>query len=248
VTHASAVADESRGGRDPIAEPIVGETVTDIDAEEVGEVELDISALGSRRYDRTSVGMGELEIEAKLTSRLGASIAVGLGGDSSQTVGSVGLRLAASYSVFHDRAHDLHLQLEAAARVFEADVGSSSARIDDAAPYEFGLRAAFRRSWFTVRWGAGVAIGGVEPVPLWADVALLAEWGRHGRRSFAGLELVTDWSSEIPLTAIPEVAVGFELGELPLRIGVGVPVSVGYRVGDLSVGALLRLMLELDRD
>jgi hypothetical protein len=245
---AGAVEVEPRNRREAIAEPLVGETVTDIDAEEVGEVEVDLTLLGASRYDRTSFGSGELEAEAKLTSRIGVSIAVELAGDQKSAVGAAGLRLAASCALFHDRAHDVHLQLEAAARVFESDLLAEPTRIDDAAPYEVGLRAAWRRGAFTSRLGLGLSIGGVESVPLWFDVALLGEWGRHGRRSFAGLELLTDWSSNVPLTAIPEVAVGFQLGDVPLRIGVGMPLAVGYRWGDLSVGALLRVMLELDRD
>jgi hypothetical protein len=242
------LAVEQQPRRDAIAEPLVGETVTDIDADEVGEVEVDLTLVGGSRYDRTSFGSGELEAEAKLTSRIGVSISIDLAGDQKSAVGAVGLRLGASCALLHDRAHDFHLQLEAAARVFETDLAADAARIDDAAPYEVGLRAAWRRGAFTTRWGLGVSIGGAKPVPLWLDVALLGEWGRRGRRSFAGLEVLNDWSSNIPFTAIPEVAVGFQIGDTPLRVGVGMPVTVGYRSSDLSLGALLRLMLELDRD
>jgi hypothetical protein len=89
-------------------------------------------------------------------------------------------------------------------------------------------------------------MGGNGAVPLWLDVALLGEWGQATGRSFAGFELVGDFASRFPVVVIPEIAIGLGIPRVPLRVGAGVPVSIGYGSGDHSVGGLLRLIFEIE--
>jgi hypothetical protein len=65
--------------------------------------------------------------------------------------------------------------------------------------------------------------------------------------SFAGVEAVTDWASTTPVVIIPEVVLAFGAGEGALRVGLGTPIDVNGP-GGTAVGAVLTLMLELDRD
>jgi hypothetical protein len=235
-----AFADDERP---PMAEPLISETITDIDGTDVGEGEFDATAIGFYR-GIGSYGAGELEMEIKLTRRFGVALNLEPSGDNQNAIGGLAVRVGASFGLWHDLRHDFHLQAEATARVFELDFTEGTADPQQS-PYRFGFRAGWRRGRLTLRSGAGVAIHGTESVPLWFDFAALGEWGTRDI-SFAGVELVTDWSVRVPMLVIPEVAIAVRLAGRPLRIGAGLPIGIGYRTSDFSVGGLLRLILEIE--
>jgi hypothetical protein len=242
--------------RPAMAEPLIGESVTDIDSDEPGETEIDVTGVALRGSSGASCGSGAIELELRLTRRLGVSLEITLVGGQDQ--GLYGdLAAAGSFMLWHDFQRQLHLQLEARALAVEAQFSAArrlSIPENGAAPYAFGLRGAARWRWLSLRFGFGPSIGGHGgPVPLWADAALFAEWGgrsagSRGLVSFAGVEAVTDWGSATPVVISREIVFGFVLGDLPTRVGLGVPFYVHNHGPGPFVGGILRVMLELDRD
>jgi hypothetical protein len=233
--------------RSAMAEPLIGETITDIDGDEPGEGEIDGTAWGAGWPRGIAYGLGELEGELKLTKRVGAAIAIESSGDRSGGAG-LGIRAGASLGLLHDFRHDFHLQLEATVQLFEAERGSDGG-IELEAPYRAGLRAGYRHhGWLTLRAGAGLAFGGPRTVPLWVELALLGEWGPVERRSFAGVEVLGDFAARLPIIVIPEIAIGLRIHRLPVRVGVGLPITLGYARSDYSLGGLFRLIFEVEPD
>jgi hypothetical protein len=238
-------------------EPLIGESITDIDSDEAGEIEVDLTgALYHARHGLTW-GTGSAELELKITRRLGVTLELGFVGATEHGLhGEIAAGL--SVAIWHDYRRDIHLQFEARSIVLDNEfIRAAEAPMPDAGapPIAFGLRSAFRRRWLTARFGFGPSIAGTGgPVPLWADAALYAEWGGRvagprGISSFAGVEVVTDWASATPVVISPEVVIGVHTHEVPIRLGFGVPFFIANRDrGQPLVGGILRLMLELDRD
>jgi hypothetical protein len=247
----SALADK----RPAMAEPLIGESVTDIDSDEPGETEIDVTGATLHSWNGAAWGSGAIEIELRLTRRLGVSLEVGLIGGLNQ--GLYGdLNAAGSYTVWHDFRQQLHLQIEARALALDTEFSSPRLRTipeNETPQFAVGLRGAWRWRWLTLRFGIGPSIGGSYAVPVWADAALFTEWSwRYARLrgliSFAGIEAVTDWASTTPVVVSPEIVLGFRLGDVPTRIGFGAPLYVGNRGRGPFAGGLLRVLLELDRD
>jgi hypothetical protein len=100
-----------------------------------------------------------------------------------------------------------------------------------------------------LRLGAGASIGTLAAgPPLWADGALLVARGGARWGWFAGVESVTAWASTVPALVAPEIALEGRVGDWPARLLVALPVSLGGPPGSTSIGAMLRLTAELDRD
>jgi len=235
-----------------MAEPLIGESITDIDSNEAGETEVDLTGGIYHGREGLTWGTGTAEIEIRLTRRLGVSLEIAFAG--AQDHGFQGaLNAGLSVALWHDYRRDLHFQFEARALVSDGQLAPARLRPipdDGAEPYAFGLRGAWRRRWLTLRFGLGPSIAGHGgSVPIWADAAILFEWGaRRGVVSFAGVEVVTDWASASPVVISPEVALAFRLGEVPVRVGLGVPCFVANRDRGPSVGAVLRIVFEFERD
>jgi hypothetical protein len=83
---------------------------------------------------------------------------------------------------------------------------------------------------------------------VWLDLALLGEWGASDRRSFAGVEMLGDFAAQLPISVIPEIAIGLRIARFPVRVGAGLPVTFGYAARDRSVGGLVRLIVEIEPD
>jgi hypothetical protein len=238
-----------------MAEPLLGESVTDIDSDEPGETEIDFTGLTQHSGKSATWGGGAIELELRVTRRLGVSFEIGLTGGLNQ--GLFGdLSAAGSYAVWHDFRRQLHLQIEARALALDTQFASPKQRTipeAEAPQFAFGLRGAWRWHWLTLRFGFGPSIGPSEAAPFWADLAVFGEWSwrsavTRGLVSFAGVEAVTDWSNTTPVVVNPQIVFAFLLGEVPTRIGLGVPVYVANRGYGPFVGGLLRVLLELDRD
>jgi hypothetical protein len=217
-----------------IPEPIVAETVTDIDGTTGGEVEFDLTG-----YATSHVQSASLEVEWRVFSRLGVELEAGLGDESSGWDGD--LRLGASVPLVHYRG--FHLMLEGGARVL--DRGTEQEPGEFALPYFAGARVGERFGIVTLRAGLDAELGGGGArVPLAGDLAVLVEYGPH-RRGFAGVEGLVDGAAALPVTIIPEITYLFGTR---LRLGVAVPIGDDPSSGSTSVGILLRATLELEDD
>jgi hypothetical protein len=235
-----------------MAEPLIGESVTDIDGDEPGETEVDLGGVLFRGRDGLTWGGASAELELRLTRRLGVFLELGFQGAHDHGLRG-GINAGGSLALWHDFRRDLHLQFEVRALVFDSEFMAARLRSipdEEAPPYAFGLRGAYRRRWLTFRFGLGPSIAGRDgSVPLWADAALFVEWGaRRGFISFAGIEVVTDWASATPVIISPEIVLGHAIADLPMRVGVGLPFFLATRGSEPFVGGFLRVILELDRD
>src|SRR4051812_42505740 len=97
---ASGTAVAQVPGRHPMPEPLLAESVTDIDSSEAGELELDVSAA------RTSPGrtwLAAAEVEWRALERLGLALEVGAGLDAAaRSEDPMSVRLAAAFVLLHD--------------------------------------------------------------------------------------------------------------------------------------------------
>lgn len=233
-----------------MAEPLIGESVTDVDGDEPGTVEADAKPTWRRSGDGTMWLTGESAIEIRLTRRLG--IEAGVSGSGWRDHGlRGGIDGGVSYAVLHDFARDFHLQLELRAHgdgQLVAPRTSAPPIDDDGAPVDLALRGGWRTRWLTLRFGAGPAIGG-SGTPVRADAALYTEWGASGgTASFAGVEAVSDGTNSTPVVIAPELVFGFRASGNRFRIGGGVPVFLGNRVSGTFVGVMASVVIDFDQE
>jgi len=227
-------------------EPLITESITDLDGDQAGELELDLDGLLGTRRDASADWQGALEVEWRALERLGLSLELDLGGalGSSDTV--IAVRPAASWLLLHQRPLDLHLMVELSLRLpTSADADHEPA--EGAMPLNGGLRAGLRSGAWTARGflGAGVGAGSAHALPLRLEAALL--WERPSLL-FLGVESRADWSVRAPWTLAPDLVLRGRRFGLPFDVGVAAPWSLGARSGEPQLGILLRLMLELDHD
>lgn len=241
---------QAPAARARLPEPLLGESLTDLDGVEAGELELDLTAaaLGLRdggRALRTSV-----EVEWRALPRLGLGVDLGLSGGQGGPPG-VSAQVAASFSLLHEQALGLHLQAEGSLRVLEADESLEAADLGDAAlPASLGLRGGLWLGPLALRTLLGLGLLGpsAHAVPLRAQAALLWPLGDGGRFGALGVEADGDWGLWSPLVLAPDLILDAGPWGLPLRLAVAVPWSPQARTGEAQLGLMVRLMLELDRD
>src|SRR5919108_788651 len=148
-------------------EPLIGESVTDIDGTQAGELEIDASGIVARPGGEWNTA---LEIEGRGLSRLGVLVEGTLSGDNTESAAG-GLRASLAFLLLHDEEHDFHLMIDATARLFEnavaSELGEPTERI------AFSLRGGIRRDWLTLRGslGAGAGTHSAHAVPLRAEAA-----------------------------------------------------------------------------
>ena len=227
-------------------EPLITESITDLDGTTAGEVEVDLDGLLGTRRDASGDWQGSVEIEWRAIERLGLSLELDLGGPlrSSNTV--VAGQAAASWVLLHNRALDFHVMAELSARV-PATADSDAELGDGAMPVNGGVRAGIRVGEWTSRAFLGWGVGAVSahPLPLRLEAALLYDFPSIG---FLGLETRADWSVSAPWTVAPNVVLRGRRFGIPFDIGVAAPWSVGARAGEPQFGILARLILEFDAD
>jgi hypothetical protein len=217
-----------RGRRMP--EPLIGESITDLDGTEAGELEADATGV-VQRGGSWSTG---LEIEWRALSRLGVSLEGTTSGEGNGSTATE-LRPSVAFVLLHDQASDLHLMIDATARLFENDVANPGLG-EPALPVAFSLRGGIRRSWLTLRGALGAGAGGhsAHVVPLRTEAAALIEvpFG------FGGVEGAADFARSSPWMVAPEIV----FGTGALRLGAALP----WEPGTGRFGALLRLIVEID--
>lgn len=246
-----ARARAAAGQASKMPEPLVAETITDIDGVEAGELELDLNGgVQPPRSAGPGALRGSLELEWRATPALGLGLEVGLQGPLG-TAGSarvVSVNGGVSAALLHDPAHDFHLMAEATARMLERD-GLPSDPGEPALPVAVGLKAGVRRGRATLRAGAGLGIGSgsARSLPLRASLAALFQ-PCAGSGGFLGVEADADWGRAAPYAFTPEAVFDTRPLGLPALVGVGVPVRAGPLGADPRWGVLLRIMVDLEHD
>ena len=238
--------------RAPVPEPILGETVTDIDGVEAGEVEVEangsvLRALrgGARALDTS------LEVEWLAARAFGLRLEPALSQDlaaGGATSAGAGATAGTSWKWLQDFQHDLYADAELTAR---APWGASGLVQpgDPELPVALDARAALRRGALTLRASLGVGIlGPAEHLPLRGSAAALLPFEPSGRFGFWGIEIDADGARDTPFIAALDVVPNFEPAGLPLRIGLALPWAVGARDDRPSVGFFLRVFYESARE
>lgn len=236
----------------PMPEPLIAESVTDIDGDVQGEIEFDLTSAFARSHQTGADGATiQAEAEWRATRRLGLSLEVDADRErasgGSPREANVSGSIAASWVLLHDFTKDMHLQLEFSARVGADENVDSLTPGAFHLPYVAGLRFGKRWDRWTLRSGIGVSFGG--GTSLVGALAVFHETvSKAGRQSFYGIEFNADTARGRPLEIDPEVVFAVPIGSTPPRLGAALLWSPSHEGSGASVGALLRLIVELDRD
>src|SRR6267378_2224151 len=178
--------------RAKMPEPLLTESITDLDDERAGEVEVDVNGSAFRRTSAVRQWQSSVEVEWRALERLGLALDLGVGRALGQATSPVmSVRPAASCVLTHSQPLDFHLMAEVSARVSHDATEDVQDPGDGALPLSGGIRFGIRHGLLTVRTFLGAGAGGhsAHAVPLRAQAAVLAEFGREGRLGFAGFEM-----------------------------------------------------------
>ncbi len=235
-------------------EPILGETVTDIDGREAGEVEWELNGSDFRARRGGAYALDtSAEIEWLVTRHLGLRLEPTLSRDAVDGTSETGLGASggASWKLVHDFVHDFHLQAEVLARLPWDGTGTPVIQPGDPAePLAADLRAGLRFAPLTLRANVGVGAGSGEAahVPLRAGLALLTLFEPTGRFGFWGLELDADGARSRPFVAALDVMPNLAPVGLPLHLGIALPLAIGERDDRPSLGIFVRVLFESQRE
>jgi hypothetical protein len=241
-------ADEARA---PLPEPLLTETVTDIDSVEANEVELEANGalLRSRRGGAYSLDTS-LEVEWVVHPRLGVRVEPAFGSDRDPATKQTGFGVGAgaAFKLVQDFERQIFLHLELVGRL-PWDESTIIAPGDPQQPFAVDLRAAIRRGAITVRGGAGYgAFGDAEHVPLRGSLAVLTPFDASGRFGFFGVELDADGARRAPFVVALNIEPNLVPIDIPLRLGLGVPLVIDERDDRPSLGIFLRVFYESARE
>jgi hypothetical protein len=242
----------AQAGETTLAEPMIEENITDIDAAKVGTLEFDLTgaSLASRAAGRPGTWSTEIESEWRPLDRLGLGGALAAGGPTSglspTSVTSFTPRLAASYVFVRDRPHELFLQWEMSARYAAEKDSALGDPLEATLPYAFGVRWATEVGPLTLRSAVlGEAGGSFVHAPLRQSYAALLKCLDFSSLFYLGAELIDDWARTSPVVVVPEAELLTRLFGVPIRAAVGVPATVGAKEGaELGVG--FRFVVEPD--
>ena len=237
--------------RAKMPEPLLTESITDLDDERAGEVEVDVNGSAFRRTSAVRQWQSSVEVEWRALERLGLALDLGVGRALGQATSPVmSVRPAASWVLTHSQPLDFHLMAEVSARISHDATEDVQDPGDGALPLSGGIRFGIRHGLLTVRTFLGASGGGhsAHAVPLRAQAAVLAEFGREGRLGFAGFEMDTDWARRTPLTLAGNLILRGAHLQVPFDLGIAVPWTPHSQYADASVGILVRLIFEIDRE
>ncbi len=252
-----AHAQPSATDRAPLPEPLLAETVTDIDGTDPGEVEVEVNG-SDRLAPRGSARAldASLELEWLVTRAWGLRVEPSIGREepggaspaSTHASTQLGANAGVSFKLLQDFAHDLHVDVEALGRA-PWDTQGSAQPGDPAQPLALDLRAAARPGVVTLRASLGFgAFGTGVRNPLRASLAALLPFEPSGRIGFWGFEVDADGGRRAPLIASFEIVPNLTPAGLPLRLGVALPVGIGDDPTRPSFGLMLRLFYESERE
>jgi len=249
VCSSSAIAgppcDERQSSPGRMPEPVLGESITDIDASKAGELEVDLTA-SVGHSGGTRVWQGSVEVESRVTNRLGLEIELGHSFASVPEPGLV-LRLAASWSLVHLDGIGFHGQAELSARLagqIEEGPNLGEPRL----PYSAGFRFGLDRNWYTLRLGIGAATGeapSAHAIPAWASATVLFNFGRS-RWGSLGLDSAADWTRPNPFTLAPTFILNGHGLHIPGTVAVVGLYGIPGGNQDAWFGLLVRVIADFD--
>jgi hypothetical protein len=248
----TAAGAEPNHPRDPMPEPVLQETTTDIDGAEPGEVEIEANGSFLRsRQGGAFVGQLSLELEGQLTRRLGAKVepfferSAGAG-DPARSSGGLGAGL--SWKLVQDFARDFYMQAEAAG-VVPAETSSFVEPGESPLPFTFDLRSGFRLGALTLRNSLGFSAGGTGAhAPVHGSAVLLTDFESGGRFGFWGVEFEGDGARTNPFLVALDLVPNLTPAGLPFALGFVLPYAVGASGSLPSYGFLVRIYVESARE
>gem|GEM_PF-1552206 len=252
MTITRAAHGEGDDERPPLPEPIFTESVTDLDAHEEHELEVEAN-LGryAARRGGASYAFGSLEVEYRATPWLGLLIEPGIdrsreaGGAEPRTRG--GVSAGAALGLFHDFPRDLHLQLEVTGRLPASEDGYAAG--DAALPAVLDLRGGARVGRLTIRPGIGLEAGGhAAHAPIRGSLALLTPMDGDARFGFVGVEADVDAARQSPVILAANLISDVTPLGLPFRFGVAIPWAVAGDEVRPALGLYVRLFYVSDRE
>jgi hypothetical protein len=235
-----------------MSEPVLAETITDIDGTEAGEMEIEAyaSTLRSRSGGAFDLQLGP-ELELLLPYRVGIKVepfferAASAGATPSNSGGVGG---GVSWKLLQDFEHDVHVQAEASG-VYPAETSRTVQPGESPLPFTFDLRSGFRRDFLTLRSSVGLAAGGTSAhVPLRGSGAVLMDLESSGRFGFWGVEVEADGARPNPVVVALDLVPNLTPAGLPFALGFVLPYSVGADGHAPSYGFFLRLFIESGRE
>ncbi len=229
-------------------EPVLGESITDIDGSEAGEVEVDLTALVGRTGG-TNLWQGSIEIESRVTDHLGLELEIAYSGafTSNLPERSTDLRLLASWSLLHDFDRGLHAQAEIAWR-FVGEIEDGANLGEPRLPFSAGFRVGLDRGWWTLRLGLGAAAGrggSAHLIPVWASTTAFLNFGR-GRWASLGLDGEADWTRTNPFTVAPTLVFNGSVVHIPGKVAIVAPYGFPAGSREPWFGLMLRVIGEFD--
>ena len=230
-------------------EPLLTETVTDLDGRESGELEFELNASQFRsRRGGGGAWQASLEGEWLATRHLGVRLEPSLtqtietAGASSERL--LGINGGVSWKLLQDFRHDFHLQAEATGRY----PWETNARVDpgeSALPLSFDLRSGIRRGFLTIRAGVGVNAGAAAAhLPLRGSLALLTGFGTSDRFGFWGIEVDADGARRAPVVVALNIFPNLIPLGLPGKFGLAIPLAIGVGDWQPSMGVFVRVFID----
>jgi hypothetical protein len=244
-------ADEPRHA--PFPEPILTETVTDIDSNEAGEIELEANGSAFRARRGGAYGLdASLEVEWIVHPRFGVRVEPSLALERvdalPESTREAGLAMGAALKLLQDVERQFFLQAEVLARL-PWDESAIIQPGDPALPFAVDLRAGIRRGPITLRWGVGVgAFGDAEHAPLRGSIAAMTPFESTGRVGFWGVEVDADGARTAPVVAALNLVPNLVPTGIPFRIGLALPWAIAERETRPSRGLFLRIFYESSRE
>lgn len=226
----------------PMPEPVLGESVADIDGSYAGELEVDVTALVGRQ----SSWAGAVAIEARVLDWLGLEAEAEYSRAPAASEGEVELRVLGSLSFLHDFERGLHGQVEIGGRLTaEPEQGPNLG--EPRAPISSGVRLGLDQRWWTLRLGLGAAFGSdsAHAVPAWASATAFLNLGRD-RWASLGLDGEADWTRGNPFTLAPTLLLDARTLHWPVRLALVTPYGFAGGGAEAWFGLVVRLIGEFD--
>jgi hypothetical protein len=246
----SAVAgqtdDEGEEEESHLPEPLLVESVTDVDGAKAGELEMDVDFFAVPSTSNQIAGT-RVEAEWRASERLGLAMELAFVREGSVKDNfAFAARASASYVLLHDFEHNFHLQAVGGFHIpLETDEDIAHDAAESALPYSAGLHAAWLQGPIELRaelLGEAGEMARSAHAPVHFGVAGLVVIDPFG---YAGVEFIQDWALPDPFTIAPEIVLDGEPHHLPFRLGFVFPVHLGVG-SDRAYNAIMRLVLELD--
>ena len=247
-----SVAMAEEPSRPPLPESLLTESATDVDATEAGELELEANFASVRAAKGGAhASLVSLEAEWRLLKEFGLRVEPTYSRTTQRgkTTDDFGASGALALGLFHDFAHDRHVQAELHARATSDSDAATFDPSDSVQPISADLVSAMRLGRLTLRGALGVEAGGrFEHVPFHADVTAITGIVPDARFGFVALEVRTDWARRNPLVLAPEVVADTTPIGLPVRLGIALPFNIGAADSRESYGFFVRFIVLTDRE